>query len=62
MIERRLRGIAWGRIETMAACRVAARGAAIRTVELVDGIEIERRLFSPLLKFKSKVPFVIDGA
>ncbi|WP_186061182.1 hypothetical protein [Burkholderia gladioli] len=62
MIERRLRGIAWGRIETMAACRVAARGAAIRTVELVDGIEIEPRLFSPLLKFKSKVPFVIDGA
>ncbi|NIF68604.1 hypothetical protein F3J16_00130 [Burkholderia sp. Ap-962] len=62
MIERRLRGIAWGRIETMAACRVAARGAAIRTVEQVDGIEIERRLFSPLLKFKSKVPFVIDGA
>ncbi|MEK6313269.1 MULTISPECIES: hypothetical protein [Burkholderia] len=51
-----------GRIETMAACRVATRGAAIRKVELVDGIEIERRLFSPLLKLKSKVPFIIDGA
>ncbi|WP_186162481.1 hypothetical protein [Burkholderia gladioli] len=47
-----------GRIETMAA----ARSAAIRKVELVDGIEIERRLFSPLLKLKSKVPFIIDGA
>ncbi|WP_279609710.1 hypothetical protein [Burkholderia gladioli] len=40
----------------------AARSAAIRKVGLVDEIEIERRLFSPLLKFKSKVPFVIDGA
>ncbi|MDN7460368.1 hypothetical protein [Burkholderia gladioli] len=40
----------------------AARSAAIRKVELVDGIEIERRLFSPLLKLKSKVPFIIDGA
>ncbi|MGZ7178405.1 hypothetical protein [Burkholderia gladioli] len=58
MIERRLRGIARGRIETMAA----ARSAAIRAVELVDGIEIERRLFLPLLKLKSKVPFIIDGA
>ncbi|MDA0571387.1 hypothetical protein [Burkholderia gladioli] len=58
MIERRLRGIARGWIETMAA----ARSAAIRTVELVDGIEIERRLFLPLLKLKSKVPFIIDGA
>ncbi|WP_160294515.1 hypothetical protein [Burkholderia gladioli] len=62
MIEQRLRAIARGRIETMAACRVAARSAAIRKVELVDETEIERRLFSPLLKFKSKVPFVIDGA
>ncbi|MDN7752120.1 hypothetical protein [Burkholderia gladioli] len=40
----------------------AARSAAIRKVELVDGIEIEWRLFSPLLKLKSKVPFVVDGA
>ncbi|MDN7599112.1 hypothetical protein ACR42A_19005 [Burkholderia gladioli] len=45
MIEQRLRAIARGRIETMAACRVAARSAAIRKVELVDEIEIERRLF-----------------